>query len=273
MHEDRVILESVVAKNRNAILDLHNLDEARVHQQGHSSSRDEVQAARNSHRTTTSTGSDVPSIPEILSAALQSQVPANPSSPSRRLSKRGVRLGVHTALLDMGARDVPKALKDKWVRQPGNTVNKQPEVGNTAGGLPRISEVESMTSPRCKSVKEFADLGDRPIEEQRSSREDLNTAVSEQFPGNDGTEQQQSCQRKVVSKDKKSLFLAPVGKGLKRMMKLLTFSTAPVDKGKRREDLLEVDETERARKEILKEDRSALRTPDYDEEFENGCGV
>ena len=65
MHEDRAILESVFAKNRNAIVDVHMLDTPR-HKHGFSSSSDRLANAGAHHRKlSTSTGVECPPLPDV----------------------------------------------------------------------------------------------------------------------------------------------------------------------------------------------------------------
>src|SRR5882672_5899475 len=117
MHEGRVILESVIAKSRNAIIDLHNLEESRK-QNHHSSSSSADFAASTHHRNlSVGTGVEIPPIPDVLPPATRKSRQSDPATPSRRFSKRGVCLGVHMSILDAGAHNAPEGLKTKWVRQ------------------------------------------------------------------------------------------------------------------------------------------------------------
>ena len=65
MHEDRAILESVFANNRNAIVDVHMLDSP-GHQHSSSSSSEGLANAGAHHRKlSTSTGVECPPLPDV----------------------------------------------------------------------------------------------------------------------------------------------------------------------------------------------------------------
>ena len=136
MHEDRVILESVFAKNRNAIIDLHNLS---------SSSSDKEQCPSTSRqgdhlrRLSQDTGVEIPPMADVLPAAT---CPEPPKSPYRRFSRRGARLAVHKAIIGMDVHDVPVQLKEKWIH---SNRSHQAHRQSMSGGPPltKISEVDS----------------------------------------------------------------------------------------------------------------------------------
>ena len=109
LQEDHAILESVFLNHRNAIEELHELDE-------------EYQKAKASgefhHRRVSSGLSDIPEfppMPDIVSPSKSGKKP--PKSSPNTFSRRGMRLAVHMSILDMGAHKAPDALKDMWVQK------------------------------------------------------------------------------------------------------------------------------------------------------------
>lgn len=70
---------------------------------------------------------------------------------ARRFSKRGVRLAVHSSILDLNAHDVPNSLKHKWI-------SLLPVGSPSIAQLSKISEVDSMPSILQRRVT----AGDEP---------------------------------------------------------------------------------------------------------------
>ena len=147
MHDDRVIIESVLAQNRDAIIDLHNLDSGTHVQCQRSPSKINKGGGRRAHTRSHSSSVEFPPISDVP--------PLTPtSSPTKgAFSKRGVRLGVHMSILDMGAHNASDRLKDKWI-QTSRSYNLHPRRKSsraalgTLGHLAKISEADSMTSVR-----------------------------------------------------------------------------------------------------------------------------
>ena len=155
MHEDRAIIESVLSRNRDAILDLHDFDPSNnVHCQ-RSSSKGKDGCC---HGCVRSSGVELPPIPDIIPAIATMESP----SPRRSFSQRGVCLGVHMSILDLGAHDAPDRLKDKWVqtsRSHQYLPRKKKSRTSISGGhvLSKISEAESCTEiPLVEDVPTFA---------------------------------------------------------------------------------------------------------------------
>lgn len=126
MREDRVILESIVAQNRDAILDLHNLMNLAENPHQVSAIPDDPSKAGEHHRKLSeSTGIDTIIIPDVLppsekdiSTGDGALDPSDSASSLRHtFSKRGVRLGVYMSILDLGAHEAPESLKKKWIRE------------------------------------------------------------------------------------------------------------------------------------------------------------
>jgi hypothetical protein len=194
MHEDRVIIESVLSQNRDAIIDLHNLDLSNSLQCQRSPGRSED---GNCHKHLHKSSLDIPPIPDMLPAT------ALKESPSQRhsFSKRGVRLGVHMSILDLGAHEAPDQLKKKWIQTSrsqqyhSRCKNSRPSFNN-GHALSKISEADSVT-------------GRLPLE-------DVSNLAISSSPGNgDGMEsfKGHNGNRRSFSQG----LMGPVGKGLHKM--------------------------------------------------------
>jgi hypothetical protein len=109
MHEDRAILDTVFATNRNAIIDLHNLEQ--------SAQATSKEAEKNHDQEYVSAPvAEIPPIPDVLPTATRISSASPKTAPRRSFSRRGMRLGVHMSILDMGAHSAPDALKRKWIQ-------------------------------------------------------------------------------------------------------------------------------------------------------------
>jgi hypothetical protein len=160
MHEDRAILDSILATNRNAIIDLHNLEQA---------SPSATKTKEENHATPAASGAgagtdvEIPLVPDVLpTAPRKGSVSGN--TPSRgSFSRRGTRLGVHMSILDMGAHTAPDALKNKWIQtsrshhppKPTMTGAKSPERPHVRFPLEE-SPTKTNTSPDKKTPKASA---------------------------------------------------------------------------------------------------------------------
>ena len=113
MHEDRAILESVLAKNRNAIVDLHSFTSS-THGDVCRCQPSPSKGSSRRHKSSSPhySGPDIPPMSDIFTTTRT----AEKVSPLKRpFSKKGFRLGVHMSILDLGAHDAPDRLKDKWI--------------------------------------------------------------------------------------------------------------------------------------------------------------
>lgn len=160
MHEDRMILESVLAQNRDAIADLHNLaNTISSGTQPRAVDRSNSRAGDHHRQLSDSTGVDIPPIPDVLPPGAAEQKGKEgyitpPSKLKRTFSKRGVRLGVHMSILDLSAHEVPSKLKRKWIQQ----AHLRQQLGHSQSGnkggltalpeLSRISEVDTAAGSR-----------------------------------------------------------------------------------------------------------------------------
>lgn len=109
MHEDRAILDTIFSTNRKAILDLHNLDKSvgKVFQTACKDDR---------YGDASTSTSEIPQVAGGLSPFAGTASALSETTPRKSFSRRGMRLGVHMSILDLGAHPAPDALKDKWIQ-------------------------------------------------------------------------------------------------------------------------------------------------------------
>jgi hypothetical protein len=67
-------------------------------------------------RDLSTSGIGIPPIPDVLPKTPETVSVAPKTTPRRSFSRRGMRLGVHMSILDMGAHSAPDALKNKWIQ-------------------------------------------------------------------------------------------------------------------------------------------------------------
>lgn len=72
----------------------------------------------------TATGVEISPVPDVLPTKQATTTEATIDTLSRRFSKRGVRLGVHMSILDLGAHNAPAGLRKKWIAQAHVTPRK-----------------------------------------------------------------------------------------------------------------------------------------------------
>ena len=152
-----MILESVLARNRDAILDLHNLTntgQSVESPQGHTLEKTPSRAGDHHKQLSQSTGVEVPPGPDVLPPTTAEKQEASsrslpPFGLRRTFSKRGIRLGVHMSILDLSAHEAPSNLKQNWIqhahlRQQHGHGQPSDRRGLTAlPELSRISEVDT----------------------------------------------------------------------------------------------------------------------------------
>lgn len=245
MSEDRAILESVFAKNRNAIVDLHIL-EKKV-QNRTSTSEDPTSFEDTSINTkdpgpelSRNTSVELPPIPDVAPPEPSSNKEDNAASLVRRFSKRGVRLGVHMSILDMGAHTAPAELRKKWINASQWSAS---ELGT-----------EPATTPTSK---------DKPSDHTSATRESTDSVTSIQS-------------QKYAAH---SLIRSPAAKTIGKLIHRLSISRTstagqPDEKGKGKENDNSTSEGKDKlgplRKLSLRLQKPPLKTPDYNQEFENG---
>ena len=92
------------------------------------------------------TGVDVPNVADVLP---MSDKQKKQEALARKFSRRGVRLAVHSSIMDANAHDIPTSLRKKWIHQAQLRGDENKfDVGSPSfAQLSRISEVNSNAGP------------------------------------------------------------------------------------------------------------------------------
>ena len=147
MRESLAILETVFA-SRKAIRDLRGLG-SKTHEHTRSTSSagsfDTTPSFRpgaHGRNLSTATGVYVPIIEDVLPMPEKSK---KQEELARRFSRRGVRLAVHSSIMDTNAHDVPISLRNKWIRHAHlrRGSDRFDAASPSIAQLSRISEVNS----------------------------------------------------------------------------------------------------------------------------------
>lgn len=168
MHEDRVILESILAQNRDSILDLHNLLDAASNSRQESITPEEpIGIGEHYKKLSDSTGVHTLSIPDVLppshesdaTPSLRSGTGVLPEPLRHAFSKRGVRLGVHMSILDLSTHEAPEGLKKKWVQEAkhkhmNSHADKPPSSFRNCGRLTPLPELSKISEVNSTSAAE-----------------------------------------------------------------------------------------------------------------------
>lgn len=263
MHEDRVILESVLATNRNAILDLHNLAGSigdKAIENSNSLKRKPSRAGDHHRELSESTGVDIPPIPDVLppsAAAVASEKAVRAENEAevglkRTFSKRGVRLGVHMSILDLSAHEAPANLQQKWLQQAHlrrQVGHGQPRDRRGLTALPelsRISEVDTAagSSTNLSMPPNQSQAAIVAIQEERES-----PAPVSKVPDNTPVPAFQQNERSPLSKRQKS----SVGSKLRHVISKISITNLRTPSKSRsqlvRQELGAVDVLENAKEE------------------------
>ncbi len=147
MQEDLAILETVFA-SRDAITGLQSLGKpshehnSSTSSAGTSDTTPSFKPGAHGRNLSSATGIDVPIIEDVLPV---SEKKKKQEALARRFSRRGVRLAVHSSIMDTNAHDVPISLRNKWIQQAH--LRRVPDHFNAGSPsiaqLSRISEVNS----------------------------------------------------------------------------------------------------------------------------------
>ncbi|KAJ9606987.1 hypothetical protein H2200_008998 [Cladophialophora chaetospira] len=149
MQEDRAILETVFA-SRSAIHDLHSLGShehsSSTSSTGTADTTPSFKPGAHGRNLSSATGVDVPAVEDVLPI---SEKKKKQDALARRFSRRGVRLAVHSSIMDTNAHDVPISLRKRWMhqahlRRPADRFDAD---GRSNDQLSRISEVNSVSGP------------------------------------------------------------------------------------------------------------------------------
>ncbi|EXJ90533.1 hypothetical protein A1O1_03636 [Capronia coronata CBS 617.96] len=278
MQEDRAILESIFA-SRRAISDLHDLTN-RSHEHSASSSSTTTadmgpsfKPGAHGRNLSSATGVDTPTVEDVLPTSNTVRKKRSDDPLTRRFSRRGVRLAVHSSILDSNAHQVPMSLKKRWFHQgrarssgDGDFVQDR-----SIAQLSRISEVNS------NFVTEI--ISEEPnLQRSTSTPED---------PSRRNSEEHYASKKEVhgePSKAKKrslTLMESPFGKSLGRAITRLSNITLSSDR-KDENAKIEAGEGKNEAMEKHDEDKSGwsyrlskpfvepeLTTPDFNKDVEN----
>jgi hypothetical protein len=178
-------------------------------------------------------------------------------SPVRRFSKRGVRLAVHSSILDMNAHEAPVQLKNKWIQtsrdhshQRKASLSKITEVDppQSDNGLRQIALGYPVSGNDLKGIASDTKASKQPLQRnlpsttvEYSSEEDASKKEGEAFP-------KRGPSLKIVT--------AP----LRKIMHRLSIS---------HETMVEANKGT-SRLSVRSFQKPPLTTPDYEKEFENG---
>ncbi|OQU95441.1 hypothetical protein CLAIMM_01646 [Cladophialophora immunda] len=149
LQEDLAILETVFA-SRNAIKDLQSLAK-KSHEHSPSTSSTgtndaspSFQPGAHGRNLSSATGVDVPVVGDVLPVST-ADGKKKQDALARRFSRRGVRLAVHSSIMDTNAHDVPISLRKKWIHQAQlrHGSDHMDAVGQSIAQLSNIAEVNS----------------------------------------------------------------------------------------------------------------------------------
>ncbi|OAP59976.1 hypothetical protein AYL99_04978 [Fonsecaea erecta] len=155
LQEDLAILETVFA-SRSAIGDLQNLAK-KTHEHSSSTSSSgtydtspSFQPGAHGRNLSSATGVEIPVMEDVLPVSTAEDKRKKSDALARRFSRRGVRLAVHSSIMDTNAHDVPISLRKKWIHQAQlrHAPDHQMETSSASiAQLSKISEVNSSSGP------------------------------------------------------------------------------------------------------------------------------
>lgn len=179
MREDRVILESLLARNREAILNMHKLTEVATTTRTMSRPQSPERAGRHHRELSESTGVEISPTPDVLppgeASAQRRCSSTDPVKLNRTFTKRGARLGVHMSIMDAGAHTAPHALKEKWLQQAYHRQDLDHAQHKARGLLTEKPEL-SRISEADTSTGSCIDLSKTPV---RPSKLYFNTPIDD----------------------------------------------------------------------------------------------
>ncbi|KIW91825.1 uncharacterized protein Z519_07795 [Cladophialophora bantiana CBS 173.52] len=163
LQEDLAILETVFA-SRNAIKDLQSLAKkphdhsSSTSSTGTSDTMPSFQPGAHGRNLSSATGVDVPAMGDVLPARIADGKTKKQDALARRFSRRGVRLAVHSSIMDTNAHDVPISLRKKWIHQV--QLRHDPDHADAGiqsiAQLSKISEVNSSPGPDEEPAKSIS---------------------------------------------------------------------------------------------------------------------
>ncbi|KAK6383804.1 hypothetical protein LTS17_003096 [Exophiala oligosperma] len=248
LQEDLAILQSVFA-SKQAIEELESATKMSKQNTPLLSSlkTPTFQPGAHGRNLSSATGVDTPAVEDFLPPGTTGNKDADPLT--KRFSKRGVRLAVHSSIMDLNAHEIPDSLK-KRLFAAGSLSSAQ---------LSKISEVTSVTSGEYRrgpshSTDGARDENDNDKRSELSSTDELPTAH--------------------VSKAKKrglTLLATPVGQTLGKLITKLSSTSLRENRDansapKKTKDSDKSGWTYKLTKPF---EKSELTTPDYNQDIEN----
>ena len=282
MVEDRAILESVFAKNRDAIMDLHDLEQKKGHNHSSSTSStletalpagldstdERYLPGAHGRNLSNATGVEIPPIPDVLPSKRTKASDSTADALSRRFSKRGVRLAVHMSILNFGAHGAAAGLRKKWIAQAHAR-----DEDHLAGRMSTINEDSTHVAH----------------DDSKPSRSDDDSMADNR---GDTTPPRTNSDESKTRTRANSLITSPMGKAMSRVIRRLSLSSIrgrsqandasgqPSEENSCGAGHVDGGSTDRAhssgmvagmkKKLSVHLTQPELKTPDYNKEFENG---
>ncbi len=267
LQDDLAILQSVFA-SKAAITELQN-SAKKSHQHSPSSASSAAtpifKPGAHGRNLSTATGVETLAVEDFLPSDKGAEKKKEEDPLERRFSRRGVRLAVHSSILDLNAHEVPDSLKKRWIYKAklGRSDDQVGTGSPSMAQLSKISEANSSSSP--EKPAETPDL------HRNGSTTEHHGKQSDQF----STEERSNVHVSKAKKRSLTLMASPVGKTLGKVITKL--STTNLRKG-HSEDLEEVDKEPNPGKDekpgwtyrfTRRFEKSELTTPDFHKDVEN----
>ncbi|KAK5324200.1 hypothetical protein LTR20_008114 [Exophiala xenobiotica] len=267
LQEDLAILQSVFA-SKAAITELQ--DSAKKSHQHSSSSASSAttptfKPGAHGRNLSTATGVETLVVEDVIPSSKAAEKKEDEDPLERRFSRRGVRLAVHSSILDLNAHEVPDSLKKRWIYKAkfGGGYDHARIGSPSIAQLSKISEVSSSLSP--EKPDEIADS------HRRGSAPEYDGKQSDQF----SIEEPSNTHVSKAKKRSSTLMASPVGKTLGKVITKL--STTNLHRG-HNEDHEQVETKPNHEKDeksgwtyrlTKRFEKSALTTPDFNKDDEN----
>ncbi|RMZ92313.1 hypothetical protein DV736_g445, partial [Chaetothyriales sp. CBS 134916] len=159
VQEDRAILDSIFARNRHAIQELHDFEKG--HQSSLSTPSDsslssgfQLDSHGRSLSNTTGLESALNSY-NLAAATTQASSTTDTATlePQRRFSKRGARLSIHISILSMAPRETAVGLRERWLQAPKS--------GRTSDSSPNMQMPTKTAISEHSKAKDIPEAADR----------------------------------------------------------------------------------------------------------------
>ncbi|EXJ58077.1 hypothetical protein A1O7_05501 [Cladophialophora yegresii CBS 114405] len=217
IQEDLAILETVFA-SRHAIKDLHNLANKSHEHSSSTSSAGSIditpsfKPGAHGRNLSSATGVDVSVIEDVLPTSDKKK---KQDALAQRFSRRGVRLAVHSSIMDTNAHEVPISLRKKWIYQA--QLRRTPEHFNA--GSPSIAQLSKISE-----VNSSSGLDEAPpaVSRQRALATPGNQTTNESPERSDSQASSVSGRRSKARERSASLVSSPLGKKLGNLITRLS---------------------------------------------------